>query len=116
MSKKEQAKRDAARQAAEEEIRRIRLPKGEETLGIVDQRVGGSRMFVRCLDGKQRVCRIPGRLKKRLWVRERDIVIIEPWEFGGDEKGDVILKYRPNQVSWLRKNGYLRTLEEADEF
>ena len=30
------------------------------------------------------------------------------------EKGDVILKYRPNQVAWLRKNGYLE--QESMEF
>ena len=87
------------------EIRRIRLPKDKETIGILDQRLGASRMRVRCLDGKSRVCRVPGRLKRRLWVREGDDLLIQPWEFGGDEKGDVIFKYRPTQVHWLRRKG-----------
>ncbi|MBT7903138.1 translation initiation factor eIF-1A [Candidatus Woesearchaeota archaeon] len=100
----------------EEDFGRIKLPRGLESFGVVEQRVGGSRMFVRCMDGKKRLCRIPGRLKKRLWVRERDFIIVEPWELGGDEKGDVIFKYRPNQVKWLKTKGYLRALEEADEF
>ena len=99
-----------------QEVTRVRLPKGNETLGIVEQRVGGSRMIVRCFDGKTRLCRIPGRLKKFLWVRERDVIIVEPWEFGGDEKGDVIYKYRPNQVEFLKKKGHLDTLEAAEEF
>ncbi|MBT3406949.1 translation initiation factor eIF-1A [Candidatus Woesearchaeota archaeon] len=101
---------------AEEQIQRIKLPRGNECLGFVEQRVGGSRMKVRCLDGKNRICRIPGRLKRRLWVRESDIVIVEPWEFTGDVKGDVIFKYKPIQVSWLRKNGYLKRLEDVEEF
>mgnify|MGYP001579158847 FL=1 len=96
------------------EIRRIRLPRGKETLGILDQRLGASRMRVRCLDGKTRICRVPGRLKRRLWVREGDILLIEPWEHGGDGKGDVIFKYRVTQVNWLKKNGHLKQLE--DEF
>lgn len=99
-----------------EEVTRVRLPKGKEVMGIVEQRCGGSRMQVRCLDGKTRLCRIPGRLKKSLWVRERNVVIIEPWEFGGDDKGDVIYKYRPNQVDFLKRKGHLSALDFAEEF
>lgn len=100
----------------EDEIRRVRLPRGNETIGLLIARLGGSRCKVQCLDGKERVCRIPGRLKRSLWVRENDIVIVEPWEFGGDEKGDIIFKYRPAQAQFLRKKGYLDELESQDEF
>lgn len=103
-------------QQMQAQLSRVRLPRGKETLGLVEQRVGGSRMKVRCLDGKNRICRIPGRLKRRLWVRENDIVLVEPWELSGDEKGDVIFKYRPIQVQFLRKKGYLQQLEDLDEF
>ena len=103
-------------EAPQEEIVRVRLPRGRETLGVLEQRLGGSRCRVRCLDGKTRVCRIPGRLKRSLWVREGDIVLIEPWELTGDEKGDIIFKYRKNQVSWLKNQGYLDELEEFDLF
>ncbi len=99
-----------------EEITRVKLPRGDETLGLLLARLGGSRCRVQCLDGKERICRIPGKLKKRLWVRENDIVIVKPWEFGGDEKGDIVFKYRPAQVKWLRNKGYLKDLEEVDEF
>src|SRR3989338_8944577 len=72
------------------EIGRVKLPRGKQTFGILEQRLGGSRMRVRCLDGKTRMCRVPGRLKKKLWVREGDLLLIEPWLLSGDEKGDVI--------------------------
>jgi translation initiation factor 1A len=98
------------------QIIRVKLPRGVETLGVLEQRLGASQMRVRCLDGKTRLCRIPGALKKRLWVREGDILLIKPWEFSGETKGDVIYKYRPNQVDWLRKNGHLEGLEEFEEF
>lgn len=114
MSKK---KEELARQEQmQQEISRIRLPRGNQVLGILEQRLGASRVRVRCLDGKTRVCRIPGRLKRKLWVRENDIVIVEPWEYSGDEKGDVVYKYTPTQVFFLKKKGYLRKLEEAEEF
>lgn len=100
----------------EEQVIRLRMPRGRETLGILEQRLGGSRQKVRCLDGKTRICRIPGRLKRGLWVREGDILIIEPWEFSGDEKGDVIYKYTRTQAIALRKRGMVKQLEEIDEF
>lgn len=98
------------------EVFRIKLPKGNQVLGILERRLGGSRVHARCLDGKERVCRIPGRLKRKLWVREGDVLLIEPWEYGGDEKGDVIYKYRPNQVVLLKNKGYLQKLDDFDEF
>lgn len=100
----------------QQEISRIKLPRGNQSLGILEQRLGGSRMRVRCLDGKTRICRIPGRLKRRLWVRENDIVIVQPWEYSGDAKGDLVYKYTPTQAIWLKNKGHLKKLEEADEF
>lgn len=111
--KKEEEERKEQIQA---EISRIKLPRGTQVLGILDQRLGGSRMRVRCLDGKERICRIPGRLKRKLWVREGDTVICEPWEFSGDDKGDIVYKYTNTQVVFLRNKGYLKKLEDVDEF
>ncbi|HLC91307.1 MAG TPA: translation initiation factor eIF-1A [Candidatus Nanoarchaeia archaeon] len=97
----------------DQQILRVRLPIKDEILGIVKQRLGGSRMRVLCLDGKERICRIPGRLRRALWVRENDVVIIEPWELGGDEKADVIHKYKSKvEVEFLKKKGYLKNIEE----
>jgi len=100
----------------QQEIIRVKLPRDNQSLGILEKRLGGSRCSVRCLDGKTRICRIPGRLKRRLWVREGDLVLVEPWEFGGDEKGDIIFKYKPNQVRWLKNKGHLNKLDDMDEF
>jgi len=97
----------------EPQVFRVRIPKGKEILGIVQQRLGGSRMRVTCLDGKERICRIPGRLRRALWVRENNVVIVEPWELGGDKKGDIVYKYRSKaEVSFLRKKGLLKDIEE----
>ena len=101
---------------SEEEVFRVRTPRDKEVIGLLEQRLGGSRAKVICIDGKTRVCRIPGRLKRHLWVREGDTLIVEPWEFGGDGKGDILFKYRPIQVKWLQKNGYLDQLKGLDEF
>lgn len=98
-------------QSEEPKIVRAPLPKEGEVIGIIDQRLGGNKMMVSCVDGKLRNCRVPGRLKRRLWLRPGDAVIVKPWELD-DGKADVLLKYKPNQVAWLRKNGHLETEEE----
>jgi translation initiation factor 1A len=107
---KEEARKKAG---PEPTVQRARLPKGNEVIGIIEQRLGGNKMMVNCVDGKSRNCRVPGRLKRALWLRPDDVVIVEPWELD-DTKGDVIFKYRPNQIAWLRREGYLET--KATEF
>ena len=105
----------ARQQKIQMEIARVRLPRENQVIGILDQRLGASRTRVRCLDGKTRICRIPGALKRRLWVREGDVLLVEPWELD-DDKGDIIFKYRPSQIDWLKSRGHLKALEEAEEF
>ncbi len=114
MSKKKQEQEQQERIQAE--ISRIKLPHGKQSFGILEQRLGASRTKVRCLDGKTRICRIPGRLKRRLWVRVGDILIVEPWEFSGDDKGDIIYKYTKAQIEFLKRRGYLNKLQDLDEF
>ncbi len=114
MSKKKEE--EQRQQNLQQEISRTKIPRGREVYGILEQRLGGGRTRVRCLDGKTRVCRIPGRLKRKLWVREGDLVIAEPWEFQGDEKGDILYKYSKAQVDFLKQRGYLDKLKEFEEF
>lgn len=100
----------------QQQLLRTRLPRGREVFGIVEKRLGASRMEIRCMDGKTRICRIPGRMKRFLWVREGDYVIVEPWEYSGDDKGDVIYKYNKTQVNYLNNKGYFKQLEAFEEF
>ncbi len=92
---------------------RAKLPRGREVIGIIEERLGGNKMMVGCLDGKTRNCRVPGRLKRKLWLRPNDVVIVEPWELD-NEKGDVVFKYPSNQIEWLKRNGFLEN--EKEEF
>ncbi|MDP1728953.1 MAG: translation initiation factor eIF-1A [archaeon] len=93
---------------------RVRLPRGNEVLGKVEQRLGANRMLISCFDGKQRNCRVPGRLKRALWIRPGNIVLVQPWEYEGDKKGDIMFSYNPAAVQFLEKRGYLKGVK--DEF
>lgn len=93
-----------------EEPVRVKFPKGKEIIGILAQRVGAGRMLISCMDGKTRNCRVPGRLRREMWLREGDVVIIEPWEFDND-KGDVLYKYSKAAIQKLKEKGMLKTQE-----
>lgn len=84
---------------------RLRLPGKGEVLGLVDQMMGFDRLRVRCKDGHTRVCRIPGKIRKRLWIRENDVVIVRPWAVECEEKGDIVYRYTRTQLEWLIKKG-----------
>ncbi|MEM3402315.1 MAG: translation initiation factor eIF-1A [Candidatus Hadarchaeales archaeon] len=89
----------------EEEEQKLYIPKGNEILGVVDQMFGFDRLRVRCRDGHVRNCRIPGRMRKRMWVREGDVVVVKPWPVQGEERGDIIFRYTKTQAEWLKKRG-----------
>jgi translation initiation factor 1A len=91
-----------------EVVTRVRVPnKNEkEQLGTVTNMLGANRVVVRCVDGVTRMGRIPGKLKKRIWIREGDVVIVVPWDFQ-DEKADVVWRYTGPQVNWLQRKGFL---------
>ncbi|MEM1535496.1 MAG: translation initiation factor eIF-1A [Candidatus Pacearchaeota archaeon] len=92
----------------EEKEVRVLLPRENQVIGIVERRLGGNKMQVECTDGNTRVARVPGRFKKKLWIRPNDVVLIEKWELEGDKKGDIIYKYSPAAVEKLKEMGLLK--------
>jgi translation initiation factor 1A len=99
----------------DEEYIRLKLPNKNknEMFAIADRLMGGSRINVICADGKSRLARIPGRMKRRQRVRAGDLIIIKPWEIQ-DEKADVVYRYRRTQASILSRRKLLP--EEIDVF
>jgi translation initiation factor 1A len=110
-SRREKGKetREVERQGETEEVIRVRIPqkRNGEVLGVIVKMLGGRRLMVQCLDGVERMARIPGKLKRRQWMIVGDTVIVVPWEFQ-TEKGDVVHRYKRPEVEWLKRKGYLK--------
>jgi translation initiation factor 1A len=92
-----------------------RLPEEHEVLGIAEKLLGYDRVMVKCLDGFTRLCRIRGKMKRRVWIRLDDIVIVSPWDFQREKRGDITYRYRRNQTEWLISNGYLEDIDFSRE-
>ena len=90
-------------QNGQQEYRRVRTPKKGEIPGVVEQIMGHGKIKVRCADGNIRMTRIPGKMKKRIWIREGDVVLVK-----SDEKADVIWRYTRTESNWLERKGYLK--------
>ncbi|MBN2094911.1 MAG: translation initiation factor eIF-1A [Candidatus Aenigmarchaeota archaeon] len=82
---------------------RVRYPKKGEILGIVEEKCGGAHFKVLCTDDKIRLCRIPGAMKRSLWIDLDMIVLVRPWEAQPDDRGDIIAKYKGPEADELRK-------------
>jgi len=87
------------------EIARIRMPREGEVLCVIETMLGGDRVRARCADGNERICRIPGRLRKRVWMRSGDLILVRPWPVQSGQRGDVIYRYTPTQTNWLKRKG-----------
>jgi len=83
------------------------LPSGNDILGIAVKLLGYDRVLVKCQDGHERICRIRGKLKRRFWIRIGDVVLVSPWDFQYETRGDIIWRYTKGQAENLRKMGLL---------
>ncbi len=94
----------------EQDFNNMVLPVGSDVFGIATKMLGYGRFMVKCQDGFIRLCRVRGKMKRRNWIRLGDVVLVSPWDFQSDTRGDIFWRYRRNQMEWLRKKGHL-TLE-----
>ena len=85
----------------------LRMPDEDEVFATVTSMLGANRVKVRCADGVERTARIPGKMRKRVWIREDDVVLVEPWDWQ-DEKADVTWRYENQQAEQLRREGHIQ--------
>jgi translation initiation factor 1A len=92
-------------------VKRLRVPNTQslEMFGKVIQLMGVNNIQIICEDGKERICRIPGKMFKHIWLKPGDIVIIKLWDFQ-PTKGDVVWRYIGFQITQLEKRGLMTEL------
>jgi len=85
--------------------------------GQVTRMLGNGRLECYCFDGKNRMCHIRGKMRKREWVNQGDIVLIGLREYQ-DDKGDIILKFQADEARALKSKGLLpreTKIEDGDD-
>ncbi|MHA1584698.1 MAG: translation initiation factor eIF-1A [Promethearchaeota archaeon] len=99
-----------------------RIPnyRNDELLGVCTEIYGGEHMLIKCEDGKNYLGLIRGKIKKRMWVRAGDLVLIQPFvgmskpREGKKPKAHIIWRYTRTQTNWLQNHHYIKSrfLEE----
>ncbi|MCX8184856.1 MAG: translation initiation factor eIF-1A [Sulfolobales archaeon] len=85
----------------------IPVPEGKtQVICVVSQLVGANYVKVVCTDEQSRVARIPGKLRKKIWISPLDVVLVELWAEVSD-RGDVVYKYSRDERKKLIEHGYL---------
>jgi translation initiation factor 1A len=92
---------------SEGELNQLVVPSANDVLGVAIKLLGFDRVLVKCQDGKERLCRIRGKMKRRVWIREGDIVLVSPWDFQSDKRGDIFWRYTKAQAETLRRKGHI---------
>lgn len=92
---------------SEGELHEMVYPSSSDVLGVVVKLLGFDRIMVKCQDGHERLCRIRGKMKRRVWIRDGDVVLVSPWDFQSDKRGDVVWRYTHAQAETLRRKGLL---------
>jgi translation initiation factor 1A len=90
----------------EGQVHTLMVPRSGEVIGLVTKAQGASNFLVMCSDKNERTCSIPGRLKRRFWIKEGDIVLVQPWVVQSDKRGDIIWRYSIMDKGLLEKKGF----------
>jgi translation initiation factor 1A len=97
--------------------RQLELKDGpEQDYAIVKKMLGDCRLLaVAQSDASEKLCHIRGGMRKRVWVKEGDIILIGLRSFEQD-KCDVIHKYTDDDARVLRKMNLITHLSKDTNF
>ena len=70
----------------------------------VTKMLGNGRLEAMCFDGQKRLCHIRGKLRKKVWINQSDIILVGLRDYQ-DAKADVILKYSADEARNLKSYG-----------
>ncbi|KAH7038510.1 translation initiation factor eIF-1A [Macrophomina phaseolina] len=86
---------------------------GQEYAQVVKM-LGNGRLEAQCFDGEKRLAHIRGKMRKKVWINQGDIILLSLREYQ-DEKGDVILKYNADEARSLKAYGELPETAKINE-
>ncbi|GLC46819.1 Eukaryotic translation initiation factor 1A, X-chromosomal [Pleodorina starrii] len=90
----------------EEEKRELVYKEDGQEYAQVIRMLGNGRLEAQCIDGKKRLCNIRGKMRKKVWVAQGDIVLVGLRDYQ-DDKADVIMKYTADEARVLKQYGEL---------
>jgi len=97
-----------------EEKRELQFKDDGQEYAQVTRMLGNGRLEAMCFDGTKRLCHIRGKLRKKVWVNQGDIILVGLRDYQ-DGKGDVILRYNAEEARNLKAYGELPETARINE-
>lgn len=98
----------------DQEKRELIFKEDGQEYAQVAKMLGNGRLEAFCFDGIKRLCHIRGKLRKKVWINQGDIILIGLREYQ-DAKADVILKYNADEARNLKNYGELPESAKINE-
>ena len=87
-----------------QEDRELRIKEESEEYAQITKILGDGRFQCKCADGVDRIAHVRGKMRKRTWLANGDIILVSIREFE-QEKCDVVEKYKEKEVAKLKSVG-----------
>ena len=87
-----------------QEDRELRYKEESEEYAQIIKILGDGRFQCKCADGVERIAHVRGKMRKRTWLANGDIILVSLREFE-PEKCDVVEKYKEKEIAKLKKSG-----------
>lgn len=94
------------RQTENAKQRELEFKDEDQEYAQITKMLGEGRALATCITGKEMLCHIRGKFRKRVWMNVGDIVLLGLRGFE-DGKADIILKYTPDEARMLKAYGEL---------
>lgn len=98
----------------ENEKRELIFKEEGQEYAQVTRMLGNGRLEAACFDGQKRLAHIRGKMRKKVWIAQGDIILLSLREFQ-DDKADVIQKYTPDEARSLKSYGELPNEAKINE-
>nr|6GSM_i Chain i, Eukaryotic translation initiation factor 1A [Saccharomyces cerevisiae S288C] len=72
----------------------------------ITKMLGNGRVEASCFDGNKRMAHIRGKLRKKVWMGQGDIILVSLRDFQ-DDQCDVVHKYNLDEARTLKNQGEL---------
>ena len=100
MPQQNKRKRRAKKQSGHDHRRDLIFAEPGQVYAKVTDMLGGGRVRLTCVDGRDRLGVIRGTMRRKVWLHVGDIVLVGTRDFQ-DDKADVIHKYLQDEARAL---------------
>ena len=96
------------------DLKNIIFKEVDQEYAQVTALLGNCRLRLNCIDGKSRIGKIRGAIRKKTWISMNDVVLVSLRDFE-DDKCDVLHCYKSFEVKYLQRLGEIPESIKTDK-